>query len=327
MGSELRASSSGHGSGLAAASAERPGQSVLACFDLAAENRPGFSLLGLDYLGGELKAEYWQAPGALDTGNQPGLLWRRAGELLYLESVLPDDTRTDPAQLAEQAYRQLLAASAAHGCPRLLRAWNFLPEINRGEGDEERYRRFCLGRAAALEAAGIDAPELCAGTAIGGDDPHMRIMLLCGATPGINIENPRQVSAYHYPRIYGPRSPSFARATALVSSDGPALLMISGTASVVGHESVHGGDLDGQIEEIRLNLDALLETSAARLGRSALARFGSDSLIRVYVREATDWPRIAQRFAGIWPGVPLVGLRGDICRADLLLEVEAVTAG
>jgi chorismate lyase / 3-hydroxybenzoate synthase len=155
----------------------------------------------------------------------------------------------------------------------------------------------------------------------------LRIMLLCGATPGINIENPRQVSAYHYPRIYGPRSPSFARATALVPDDGPALLMISGTASVVGHESVHGGDLDGQIEEIRLNLDALLETSAARLGRPALAHFGPDSLMRVYVRAAGDWPRIAQRFAEIWPGVPLVGLRGDICRADLLLEVEAVTAG
>ena len=42
----------------------------------------------------------------------------------------------------------------------------------------------------------------------------------------------RQVSAYEYPRIYGPSSPSFARATLQPSISG-AQLLIAGTASVV----------------------------------------------------------------------------------------------
>lgn len=317
----------GHGLVLSAAAASQADQAVLARFDFRGPNEAGGSELGLDFLGGELVREFWQVAGPVSSGQAGEILWRRAGELAYLECVLADDGSEDPAVLAEQAYRELLAVAERHECPRLLRAWNFLPAINEGAGDQERYRRFCLGRAHALEAAGIDAPELCAGTAIGGDDPHLRIMLLCGAVGGINIENPRQVSAYHYPRIYGPRSPSFARATALSAGTGPALLMISGTASVVGHESLHEGDLDAQIEEIRLNLEALLAESVRRLERPGLAGFGPTSLIRVYVRHAEQWPRIQQRFAEIWPGVPLVGLRGDICRADLLLEVEAVTAG
>jgi chorismate lyase / 3-hydroxybenzoate synthase len=299
---------------------------VLANFGWGEGLSESSSDLGLDFLGGSLCAEFWQAPASLSRGQVDDIVWRKAGRLLYLECVLPDDGSVDPARLAEGAYTRLLDVARQQACPKLLRAWNYLPGINLGAGDQERYRRFCLGRAAALEAGGIDAPALCAGTAIGGDDPHMRIMLLTGAEAGINIENPRQVSAYHYPRIYGPRSPSFARATALLRNDGQALLMISGTASVVGHETLHEGDLDAQIEEIRLNLEALLSESARRLNRPGLAVFDGDSLLRVYVRHAEDWPHIQTRLADIWPGVPMAGLRGDICRADLLLEIEAVLA-
>lgn len=311
---------------LSASRRPRPGVAILARFGLGSPGDARLSSLGLDFLGGSLTEELWQLPGNLREGRHGDLLWRLAGGLLYLECVLPDPGRTDPASLAEQAYRQLLAAAELHGCPKLLRAWNYMPGINLGEGDQERYRRFCLGRARALEAAGVDAPALCAGTAIGGDDPHLRVMLLAGTEAGINIENPRQVSAYHYPRMYGPSSPSFARATALPRSDGQALLMISGTASVVGHETLHEGDLDAQIDEIRLNVEALLAESVRRLDRPGLAHLDGHSLVRVYVRHAEDWPHIQARLGEIWPGVPLAGLRGDICRADLLLEVEAVLA-
>jgi len=155
----------------------------------------------------------------------------------------------------------------------------------------------------------------------------MRIFLLTGSRPGINIENPRQVSAYRYPRIYGPRSPSFARATALPQPDGQMLLMISGTASVVGHETLHEGDLIAQLDEIERNLRALLGESAARLARPGLKTFGPDALLRAYVRYRDDWPAVRDHLARAWPGVSVVGLEGDICRTDLLVEIEAVCAG
>ena len=117
-----------------------------------------------------------------------------------------------------------LTLAARLGQPHLIRAWNYLPAINDGSGDRERYRRFCLGRARALEAADVSGQSLCAGTAIGGEEPMLRIYGLFGTRPGVNIENPRQISAYRYPRCYGPRSPSFARATAVAANDGQVLL-------------------------------------------------------------------------------------------------------
>ena len=141
----------------------------------------------------------------------------------------------------------------------------------------------------------------------------------------MNIENPRQVSAYRYPRRYGPRSPSFARATAVAGPDGSTLLMISGTASVVGHRTLHEGDVDAQLEEVIRNLETLLSESASQLGRPGLAEFDEASLLRVYLRHAEDWPAIERRLRQRWPGVHLAGLRGDVCRADLLVEIEAVS--
>lgn len=310
--------------GLAVEAGGLPTEATLLHFALASP-RAGTAGCGLDWLGGDLAAENWRVDGAVQAGGTGDLTWRRAGDLLFLALEQPDDPAADPREAVESAYERLLTAAAEAGCRHLLRAWNYLPAINAGDGDAERYRRFCLGRAAALEKAGYGHGELCAGTAIGGDEPLLRIYLLCAPAPGINIENPRQVSAYRYPRRYGPRSPSFARATAVAGRDDSILLMVSGTASVVGHRSLHAGDIDGQLDEVIRNLETLLSESAQKLGRPGLAEFDDTGLLRVYVRYAEDWPVIERRLRERWPEARLAGLRGDVCRSDLLVEIEAVS--
>ena len=299
---------------------------LLARFDFS-ESATGIASIGLERLGGSVERECWRVDEPVVAGRDGGVDWWQAGDALFLACLHPDDGTGDAAELSEACYGELLGVARERGCSHLLRAWNYLPAINRGQGDQERYRRFCLGRGHALETLSIGEDDLCAGTAIGGDDPHLRVFALAGTQPGLHIENPRQLSAYRYPRAYGPRSPSFARATALPRSDGSMLLMISGTASVVGHETLHAGDVDGQLDEIVVNLNALLAESVMRLGRPALGQFGAHSLLRVYVRRAEDWPRVAARLEKAWPETPRVGLRGDVCRSDLLVEIEAVTAG
>jgi len=141
----------------------------------------------------------------------------------------------------------------------LQRIWNYLDDINTGAGDDERYRVFCSGRSAGLTALGLE--RFPAATAIGRRDGSHRLQVywLAARSAGLALENPRQVSAYRYPRRYGPVAPGFSRAM-LAPGIG---LLISGTASVVGHASHHPGDLVAQLEETVNNLQTVLDRANA----------------------------------------------------------------
>ena len=105
---------------------------------------------GLEWLGGALTGEHWQVSGEVTQGASNGIAWRCANGLCFLSTSLPDDGTRDAAELTEDVYRRLLETACALDHPRLLRIWNYMPDINAGSGDTERYRRFCVGRARAL---------------------------------------------------------------------------------------------------------------------------------------------------------------------------------
>lgn len=277
--------------------------------------------IGLKWLGGDLLCEQWLAGAPVRFGHGETWSWARNDRLLAVAMAAPD--RGDPAATTARVYRELLATVRSAGYPHLLRIWNYLPDINGGDGDKERYRRFCVGRGHALTEAGLEDARMCAATAIGSHDDQFRLFALAGRAPGQAIENPRQVSAWDYPPVYGPRSPAFARATAVTLEDDRTALLISGTASVVGHATAHPGEVLAQTDEAVNNTVALLTEAASTLARPGLARFGGEAAARVYVRHAEDWPAVHQRLHQHWPGLPLAGFLGDICRRDLLMEIEA----
>jgi chorismate lyase/3-hydroxybenzoate synthase len=188
----------------------------------------------------------------------------------------------------------------------------------------ERYGLFCRGRHRALTRHLSDfEPNLPAASAIGTGVPGMLVCFLACHRPGAQIENPRQLSAFHYPPTYAPKSPSFSRSILRQEADGRYRLYVSGTAAIVGHLSRHPGDLIHQVDETCENLEALLASASARAGARLAFR-----LLRVYLREPADpaplRTSLARRFGD---GVPLLFLRGDICRSDLLVEIEGIAEG
>ena len=227
---------------------------------------------------------------------------------------------------AEAAYRDLFQALEETGCPHLLRVWNYLPRINEDGGGLERYRQFNAGRQQAFIEAGQaifeGAPAACA---LGVQRGALSIRFLAGQQPPLPIENPRQVSAYRYPSAYGPRAPTFSRA-ALAALGGEQLaLFISGTASIVGHATVHAEDVAEQTRETLRNLAVVVDEA----NRLCNAGFSVEALHPVvYVRHAADAPQVREVLVDILgPHAPLLAhavyLQADICRQDLLVEIEA----
>jgi chorismate lyase / 3-hydroxybenzoate synthase len=234
-----------------------------------------------------------------------------------------DRTRTALHAATEQAYREIFATLDDLAYPHLLRVWNYLPQINVDTHGTERYRQFNSARRSALSASGRDVsgnvPAACAlGSATG--SPLVIYFLASREAPTV-IENPRQVSAYEYPPQYGPK-PAFSRASLLSEASG-AILFISGTASIVGHRTVHAGDVAAQTRETLVNIEALLGEANRVSGAS---RFCMERLAyKVYVRNGADLPLIqSQLHAALGFHAQVVYLQADICRQDLLVEIEAI---
>ncbi|MDP2369858.1 hypothetical protein [Rhodoferax sp.] len=242
----------------------------------------------------------------------------QTAEFLFAIVSLPEESLEHQSL---RAYQALLKTLQDRKCPHLLRIWNFVPRINAFDGGIERYQLFNTGRRNAFRESGYTlsdgAPAACAlGTQSGG----LRIAVLAGTRPAVAIENPRQVSSYHYPKQYGTDAPIFSRAAWLAQPSGDDLLFISGTASIVGHQTLHAGDTLAQVKESVRNIEAVLHSANQRAGAPLwnLAELTG----RVYIRHAADYQLVSEYLLA--QGMTrFCFLQADICRADLLVEVEA----
>jgi chorismate lyase/3-hydroxybenzoate synthase len=267
---------------------------------------------GLALADGGHGLEMWRVADAVSTGADGHVRFAAGAE--FTAGFIDIDERLFDgiADAAQAAYRWMLEFQARSSQRHLLRIWNFIDSINDGEGDLERYRQFCVGRARGLGDTPSD--RLPAATAVGRRRPSGRVQVcwLASRAPCRPVENPRQVRAYRYPREYGASPPAFARAVRLETGE----LMGSGTSSIVGHESLHDGDLSSQVEETLKNL--------AELHRAG-GGCGAPTGVKVYVRERAGADGVEHQVVAGLPGAnsPLL-IEADICRRELLVEVECL---
>ena len=277
------------------------------------------------------RIEVWRTSGPVLHGRDGDVAWASDGGLLFGALEIDEDTRGDDGLevASARAYARLSTFMAGIGrhTPHLLRIWNYMDAITLGEGDAERYRRFCIGRVTGMGGV-AETSRLPAATAIGSCDGRRRLQVywLACRQPGTPVENPRQVSAWHYPRRYGPQSPSFARA--MLPPAGAAMpLLLSGTAAVVGHASQHSDSVAAQLDETLANLESLV--GAARGPAPTLpAALGPGSPLKVYVRNRDDAAAIAAQLdARLDPAVPRMLLHAHVCRRELLVEIDGAHGG
>ena len=281
--------------------------------------------------------EVWRVAGPqiqLSNGaaKQSRVRYRYCDELLF-GSITIDEHLPDPEislrngvgdsvgllQATEIAYDEIFAVLRRTEHRHLIRIWNYLPEINREADGDERYRHFNSARKTAFHNSGratVDSvPAACVLGSPAGSP--ISIYFLAARQPPMMIENPRQTSAYHYPPQYGLHSPIFSRACVLSESSGTNLF-VSGTASIVGHETIHQGDVAAQTRETVANINALLDETNRVVGSP---RYSLDALkFKVYVRQPADLGAVEGALAqGLRPSTSVVYLQADVC----LVEIEA----
>lgn len=232
-----------------------------------------------------------------------------------------------------------LLASVNVRFDQVIRTWLYLGGIVDDEGPTQRYKELNRGRSdvyadihflADRVPSGHRARVYPASTGIGTEGRGIMMSAIALATDrsdilAVPLENPRQTPAFDYSDCYSPKSPKFCRAMAL-SCGNYATIFISGTASITDSETRHIDDIKGQTNETLDNIAALI--SEQNLSRHGLAGLGTSldglGLIRVYIKNRADYAQARAVCEQRLGELPVIYVIGDVCRPDLLVEIEGV---
>lgn len=277
---------------------------------------------GLPVLAGEAVENLFGA--ARPAGRVGALALFEAGDWLLGAATVPLTAGLEDA--AHRLYDSIFSATRGR---HLARIWNYVPAINAtGPDGMENYRLFCRGRSLAFEqhyGSGFKA-RLPSASAVGRKPGALTVAFAASSAAPRHVENPLQVAAYDYPGEYGPRPPSFARAT-VVPDPEHTTVFISGTAAIRGHATIAPQSTREQLECTLENLRAI--SQACGLGVGLDEGGGSTRHFKVYVRHAADQPLVAALLDDkLLTDTDRVSyLQADICRASLLVEIEATIFG
>jgi enamine deaminase RidA (YjgF/YER057c/UK114 family) len=261
---------------------------------------------------------------------------------LHIGNVKPAPSGAGVYADAREVFQQTggLLASAGMNWENVVRTWWYLGGITAKEGATQRYLELNRARADAFARLHFGNSHMQvapghsgfpASTGIG-MEPDAGLSLATLALQTLRrdvrllpLENPLQTPAYDYDARYSPQSPKFSRAMALVTPD-YLTTWISGTASIVNSEVLYPHCVIGQTEQTLDNLAALIapENLASHGVTGAGATLRDLAKVRVYVKRAADFAAcraVCQRRLGDIPAVYVVA---DVCRPDLLVEIEGV---
>jgi chorismate lyase / 3-hydroxybenzoate synthase len=268
-------------------------------------------------------SEVWAAQGQLRCGQFGAAAFASDDDFMLAEMQLNEEEGGGLIRTSADAYRRLQDYTAASNHPHVLRTWSYFSAINVGAGEAERYKQFCLGRARAMGNATAPGTEPAASVIgrIGSGSPWLHVIWLAAKHPGQVIDNPRQRQPRNYSEQFGQAAPRFSRGILARCARGP-VLFISGTASILGEDSMHPRDLQAQFAESARNLEAVLEQAAFQLG--VAAKLGRNTVLRVYVRNEERQFDVAALMQQRFPDSAYCILAGEVCRQELLVELEAV---
>ena len=150
----------------------------------------------------------------------------------------------------------------------------------------------------------------------------------------ISVKNPRQINPYNYDqniligsptlRQENKQPPLFERAK-LLTYNGKWRIFVSGTASIIGQETIGIGDVEKQTLVSIENIEKLIciENLVNNCPNLFFKTPNKYNHIRVYVKNAGDISLVKSICTNHFDNIPAIYLQADICRNDLLVEIEA----
>ena len=257
----------------------------------------------------------------------------RAGREFTLTSASASDARGFDSGEFQRCVENLYdGVFEAVGARQVVRLWNFIPGIcNPIDDFDQRYKVFNIGRFNSFNRRfggdGESGRQFATASGIGTTSSDLVVHALAAVNPAEPVENPRQIPSYRYSETYGPLPPCFARAMRIQGD--VQRLLVGGTASIRGEETVHINNPDKQLDETILNLAAVVGAGLGMVSidcdfeqhtRHLLERYQS---LRVYSPDSLHLDSLVDRMQASFPGLSEIEfMQAELCRPGLIVEIE-----
>ena len=219
----------------------------------------------------------------------------------------------------------------------IVRQWNFIGDIlyeqNQDDHLVQTYQEFNDVRSffykkgrfkngyPSATGIGMDIPGIILQTISVSENPKIKI---------IPVNNPLQKPAHKYSDkelvgISGDRTkttPKFERAKAVLSDNG-LWLFVSGTAAIEGEANLGNNDIEAQaVFTFDLISKLVSKENLLAHGIDIQNKNLMPQTFRAYTKRESDYKIVRNACSGFFGNIPGLLLVADICRQDLLLEIE-----
>lgn len=289
----------------------------------------------------------------MDVASEAVVSYRSQGDRYYLEiedsehqelilgGLQGEDLNAGIAEQSDRIFEVIdgILKKEGYAPEAIVRQWNYIERITAFAGGHQHYQDFndsrsrfyapCDWKQGYPAATGI-------GTQFGGVLIDLNVVK--PKSPDfryVPLDNELQVAAHAYSQevlvgiedrlLACKTTPKFERAKAVVGAR-KGMVYISGTAAIRGEQSLEGVGVLVQTGITMENIRFLI--SSANLNKQAVFPVAEPKieLLRVYLKNPADVTVVKVYMESLFTEVPVSYLLADVCRDELLVEIEGIAS-
>ncbi len=231
---------------------------------------------------------------------------------------------------AEKCFRAIddLLSTSDFTTGDIIRQWNYIQDIIRLDGSNQNYQDFNDVRSKfygnAFQKSGYPSA-----TGIGMNEGGVIIEFIAmqsDVAVSKAVDNPAQIAAHSYSKdvLVGnscnKTTPKFERARILQCYNRQ-MMFISGTASISGERTIGIDDPEEQTKVTISNIKKLYSPEVLNKKHIQTKRPVFNHC-RVYIKNENDFNIIKKTCRHLFDDIPMVFIKANICRDQLLVEIE-----
>ena len=289
---------------------------------------------------GGLAIEIYCLEGATDIRTEElegvcyGLICNDEESMLFVEGVPSSDFSASVRHQSAEVFGKLDTILSKHGfaVDDIVRQWNYIGDIVGQREGKQNYQEFNDARS-EYYAKGKWQNGYPAATGIGSVEGIVvgAIAFKSNTSKAVYpIDNPLQVAAHVYSKNVlidnaadaVKSTPKFERAKLIETARG-ACCFVSGTAAIRGEESVDAHSVELQTVRTIENIEYLVSNEN-------LVRHGCRPcelkyvFLQVFIKNREDYDEVRRVVEAAYPCVTTIYTVADVCRSELLVEIEGI---